>query len=56
MHGGDVYRNKVKYDFSISVNPLGMLQSVREAAINAIGDAEKYPDIECESLRRAFSE
>ena len=55
MHGGDVYRNKVKYDFSINVNPLGMPQSVREAAINAIDDAEKYPDIQCEPLRRAIS-
>ena len=55
MHGGDVYRNKVKYDFSINVNPLGMPQSVREAAINAIGDAEKYPDIQCGPLRRAIS-
>ena len=55
MHGGDVYRNRVKYDFSINVNPLGMPQSVREAAINTIDDAEKYPDIQCEPLRRAIS-
>ncbi len=55
MHGGDVYRNKVKYDFSINVNPVGMPQSVRDAAINAIDDAEKYPDIQCEPLRRAIS-
>ena len=55
MHGGDVYRNKVKYDFSISVNPLGMPQAVREAVVAAVSDAEKYPDIQCESLRRAIS-
>ena len=55
MHGGDVYRNNVKYDFSISVNPLGMPQTVREAALAAVLDAEKYPDIQCESLRRAIS-
>ena len=55
MHGGDVYRNKVKYDFSISVNPLGMPQTVREAAVAAVSDAEKYPDIQCEPLRRAIS-
>ena len=23
MHGGDIYSEKIKYDFSISVNPLG---------------------------------
>jgi len=55
MHGGDVYRNNVKYDFSISVNPLGMPQTVREAALAAVSDAEKYPDIRCEALRRAIS-
>jgi len=56
MHGGDVYRNKVKYDFSINVNPLGMPQSVREAAINAICDAEKYPDMSCRKLSAAVAE
>ena len=55
MHGGDVYRNKVKYDFSINVNPLGMPQSVREAALAAVCDAEKYPDMRCEALRFAIS-
>ncbi|MDD7283149.1 MAG: hypothetical protein PUG98_04435 [Clostridium sp.] len=24
-HGGDVYRNPIEYDFSVNVNPLGML-------------------------------
>ena len=56
MHGGDVYRNNVKYDFSISVNPLGMPQAVKEAALAAVSDAEKYPDIRCESLRRTISD
>ena len=56
MHGGDVYRNKVKYDFSISVNPLGMPQAVREAAVAAVSDAEKYPDIECRKLCAAVAE
>ena len=23
-HGGDIYRNPVRYDFSINLNPLGM--------------------------------
>ena len=50
MHGGDVYRNKVKYDFSISVNPLGIPQTVREAAVAAVSDAEKYPDFQCGKL------
>ena len=30
-HGGDRYRNRVEYDFSINVNPLGMPEVLRKA-------------------------
>ena len=30
-HGGDIYRNQVRLDFSVNVNPLGMPESVRQA-------------------------
>lgn len=43
-HGGDIYRNKVKYDFSVNINPLGVPASV----IRILQDPEKwcvnYPD------------
>ena len=28
IHGGDIYRNEVKLDFSVNVNPLGTPESV----------------------------
>ena len=28
-HGGDVYRNKVRLDFSVNTNPLGMSENVK---------------------------
>ena len=30
-HGGDIYRNQIRLDFSVNTNPLGMPDSVREA-------------------------
>ena len=29
MHGGDRYKNTVKLDFSININPLGMPKQVK---------------------------
>ena len=28
IHGGDIYRNDVKVDFSVNVNPLGIPKAV----------------------------
>lgn len=29
-HGGDIYRNKVRLDFSVNTNPLGMSENVKK--------------------------
>ena len=50
MHGGDIYRNKVKYDFSVNTNPLGMPPEVAAALSEAVFDADKYPDLIHEEL------
>lgn len=51
-HGGDVYRNQnIKYDFSININPLGMPEFVREAALEGVSGSFCYPDSECAELR-----
>ena len=55
IHGGDVYRNKVNIDFSVSVNPFGCPKNVKEALEKAIADVEKYPDIKCEKLKDALA-
>ena len=53
IHGGDVYRNKVNIDFSVSINPCGVPAKVKDALTNAIDSLEKYPDIRCEKLTKA---
>ena len=55
MHGGDVYRNKVKIDFSISVNPLGISDAVKNAFVSSVESLGRYPDIKCERLRSAIA-
>ncbi|MCR4940115.1 MAG: aminotransferase class I/II-fold pyridoxal phosphate-dependent enzyme [Treponemataceae bacterium] len=55
MHGGDIYRNRVKYDFSISVNPLGMSDGVRNAVLAAVDNLGRYPDLRYEKLRAAIA-
>lgn len=56
IHGGDIYRNRVKYDFSVSVNPLGMPKGSIQAAKDGILDASHYPDLRGEKLRCAIAE
>jgi len=53
IHGGDVYRNRVKLDFSVNTNPLGMPEAVREALHRAAATCSHYPDIAWEELKRA---
>lgn len=51
IHGGDSYRNKLKLDCSININPLGMPDRVKQAIHNKIIEMERYPDPYCEQLR-----
>lgn len=55
IHGGDIYRNKVRYDFSINVNPLGVPKAVASALHEAIERCAIYPDMEAEALKQAVS-
>lgn len=52
-HGGDIYRNHVRHDFSVNINPLGVPQAVRAALQEAVWECERYPDITCERLKKA---
>lgn len=54
IHGGDIYRNDVKFDFSVNINPYGIPESVRQAMLEGICECNHYPDIECEDLRAAL--
>lgn len=55
IHGGDIYRNRVKLDFSVNINPFGIPEPVKEKLHQAVTDCTLYPDMECEQLRDAIS-
>ncbi len=55
IHGGDIYRNHIKYDFSINTNPLGTPSAVKQALHEAVLLGDRYPDSQAESLKRAVS-
>lgn len=56
IHGGDIYRNAVRLDFSVNVNPLGVPKSVRQALHAAVESCGIYPDIHAEALQTAVSD
>ena len=61
MHGGDwksylEREGKMPLDFSASISPLGLPESVREAVLQALPGADRYPDFQCRELRSALSE
>ena len=50
MHGGDIYRNSIHFDFSVNLNPLGVPPEVQWVLTEAALHANKYPDILHEQL------
>ncbi len=56
LHGGDIYRRAVELDFSINVNPFGMPEPVRQAAVEGVLQSERYPDWAAEKICRAAAE
>ncbi len=55
-HGGDIYSQKVKLDFSANINPLGLPDGVKEALKKGISLCSSYPDSQCRTLVTALSE
>lgn len=55
MHGGDIYSQKIKYDFSVNINPLGLPRSVKKIWRNSLKVCEHYPDMECSKLKKLLS-
>lgn len=56
IHGGDIYRNNVKLDFSVNINPLGMPERVEAALHAAVAECQEYPDILACKLHKAVSD
>lgn len=55
-HGGNIYRfEHAVLDFSANLNPLGMPEAVKQAAMDAVAKSEAYPDPHCKKLRQALS-
>lgn len=52
MHGGDIYRNNIHFDFSVNINPLGVPSEVQWVLTEAALHANKYPDIFHEQLAK----
>ena len=50
-HGGDVYHNRVRLDFSANVNPLGTPPEVVRAVAESAACLAAYPDPYCGALR-----
>lgn len=55
-HGGDLYTQEVKLDFSANTNPLGTPESVRRAVVESADNLNQYPDPYCRELVAALSE
>lgn len=53
IHGGDIYRNHVKLDFSVNINPFEMPEAVKEVLYEAVENCDRYPDPACERLKKA---
>ena len=61
VHGGDWAGFEARYgqtplDFSVNISPLGMPESVRQAIVGAVTDADRYPDPLCRKLRAKLAE
>lgn len=55
IHGGDIYSRTYQYDFSTNINPFGMPEKVKLAAMEGIESSVHYPDVQCRKLREAIA-
>lgn len=55
-HGGDIYQEKIIYDFSANTNPLGTPVGVLDAMRQILTQVHHYPDPYCRELVDAISD
>lgn len=55
LHGGDVYRNEVRLDFSVNLNPLDMPSEVTDAMLAGLSEIHQYPDPSQQKLRERIA-
>ncbi|MCI8661318.1 MAG: aminotransferase class I/II-fold pyridoxal phosphate-dependent enzyme [Lachnospiraceae bacterium] len=56
LHGGDIYHGKIRDDFSVNVNPLGLPPGVRQVLRESVEGWSRYPDPECGRLIRRLAD
>ena len=54
-HGGNIYDNLIKYDFSANINPLGMPLKVKQTIVDNIPLCEHYPDVDYRELKKEIA-
>lgn len=55
LHGGEIYDKTIELDFSVSLNPCGFPDEVKDALSGAICDIDKYPDFDQRKFREAVA-
>lgn len=55
IHGGNVYSRKIKYDFSVNLNPVACPKRVRAGLKKSLKYASRYPDINQRDVRTAIA-
>ena len=55
-HGGEIYEQQYRLDYSVNVNCMGTPKSVIEAAAKGAALSAQYPDVRCRELRTALAE
>ena len=54
-HGGDIYRNEVELDFSVSLNPVPPPDAVIKALQESLHDVGTYPDLRQTAVKEAIA-
>lgn len=55
MHGGDIYRNTIKYDFSVNINPYPIAEEILDEINKTIPEINCYPDIRQDAFRKSVA-
>ena len=53
-HGGEERSGRVRHDFSVNLNPLGIPDAAKRALQSGWDICERYPDDTCSGLRKAL--
>ena len=55
-HGGNIYGQKIESDFSVSINPLGCPDIVKNAFYKTLDEITLYPEITQDSVRKSLAD